>query len=104
MYGGRDGVNGYYDELWILSIPSFQWVQGYKGNSPRYSMTCHLVGNRQMITIGGSNTTTIKNNCDSSAHGINVFDLTDLTWGTEYNVNASAYEVPGVVVDVVGGS
>jgi hypothetical protein len=104
MYGGRDGVNGYYDELWILTLPSFQWVLGYRGNSPRYSMTCHIVGNRQMVTIGGSNISSIKDNCDNAVHGIGILDLTDLTWGTTYNAKASTYQVPKAVVDIVGGS
>jgi hypothetical protein len=67
-------------------------------------MTCHLVGNRQMIMVGGSNTTKIKDNCDSAVHGIGVLDLTDLTWGTAYNANGSVYQVPKPVVDAVGGS
>jgi hypothetical protein len=67
-------------------------------------MTCHTVGNRQMITVGGSNTSKISDNCDAADHGLAVFDLTDLTWGSVYDAKAPAYGVPQEVINLVGGS
>lgn len=35
MYGGRDGSTAYYDEVWVLTLPSFQWKLVNQGTSPR---------------------------------------------------------------------
>ncbi|KAF2666045.1 hypothetical protein BT63DRAFT_481855 [Microthyrium microscopicum] len=103
MYGGRDGLNAYYDELWILSLPSFQWVRAYSGSSPRYSMTCHAIG-RQMIVVGGSNTSHVTDNCDAATQGVKVLDLTALTWSTVFDPRAAAYQVPSQLVKLIGGT
>lgn len=41
--------------------------------------------------------------CDAGA-GVELFDLTNLTWGTFFNLEAPAYRVPRRVVDVIGGT
>jgi hypothetical protein len=67
-------------------------------------MTCHISGNRQMIVVGGSDTSNITTTCDSRPQGLGVVDLVDMTWDTKYNASAAAYVVPTEVVKVVGGS
>jgi len=58
MYAGFNGVlgagNKVYDETWALSLPAFTWqrVNGSQKNA-RYGYTCHLVVNRQLLSIGG---------------------------------------------------
>jgi hypothetical protein len=103
MYGGRDGVTNYYDETWVLSLPSFQWQMVHSGNSPRYSHTCHVVG-RQMITVGGSDTSKTRSGCDWETKGIGVLDMSAVTWGSQFNVNADPYSVPTAIVQIIGGS
>jgi hypothetical protein len=66
-------------------------------------MTCHQIGS-QMITIGGSNASNITANCDSATQGVRVLDLTQLTWGTAFNPNNTAYQLPNPLVKVVGGT
>lgn len=114
MYGGRDGANppNYFDEIWVLSLPSFTWTKVYSGISPRFSHTCHLVGNRTMLTVGGvaaasqiqgfysANPPT----CDWEMKGVGVYDVSDLVWGSVYNATAPAYEVPDLVISTIGGS
>lgn len=55
IYGGlNEHSDTYYDDVYVLSLPSFTWTMMYgPGNSPRFGHTCHLVGNRQMLTVGG---------------------------------------------------
>jgi len=55
IYGGiNEATRTYYDDVYVLSIPSFTWTMVYgEGNGPKYGHTCHLVGNRQMLTVGG---------------------------------------------------
>jgi hypothetical protein len=104
MYGGRDGQNTYFDEVWILTMPSFQWLQPYAGSQPRYGMTCHLAGNRQMITAGGSDNSTLLAGCDWHTKGVGVMDMTAITWGPTYDATAAPYTVPKKVVDIIGGT
>src|SRR5690242_12537663 len=57
MYGGWDPTSEtikYYDDMYVLSLPSFTWVKMFEGESPRYGHTCHLAAGRQLLTIGGS--------------------------------------------------
>lgn len=75
----------------------------YTGDSPRYGMTCHLVGNRQMITIGGAGTAAINKECDWERKGVAIYDLTTLAWGSVFTHNAAPYEVPPKVTSRVGG-
>jgi len=67
-------------------------------------MTCHLAGNRQMIMVGGSNTSHVADDCDAEVYGLAVLDLTGISWGTVYNAEAPSYEVPEEMVKVIGGS
>lgn len=126
MYGGRDPFyNTPFDDVYVLSLPSFTWTMLYNGTSPRFGHTCHLVGNSQMLRVGGSltndkwaimnipstameinnstlNTTVAK--CDTETNGVSVFDLTQATWGSAYDPKGAAYGVPQKVIDKIGGS
>lgn len=103
LYGGRDGTNTYYDEAWVLTVPSFQWKQVHSGTSPRYSMTCHVAGNRQMITTGGSDTSNLTSGCDWHTRGVGVLDMSNITWSSSYDALAKSYVVPDVIVAMIGG-
>jgi hypothetical protein len=52
MYAGRGNAD-YFDDIYVLSLPSFTWTRTFLGQGTRYGHTCHVVGNRQMITVGG---------------------------------------------------
>jgi len=57
------GVNATgFDDVYILSIPSFSWIKIYpaKGTPrkkeeefPHYDLTCNVVKNAQLLIIGG---------------------------------------------------
>ena len=106
MYGGRDASSRYFDEVWVLSLPSFTWTQVFKGTSPRFAHTCHLVGNRTLLTVGGVSSIKQKSGhggCDWETKGVAVMDLTDVTWGSVYDAHAPAYGVPAGVIATIGG-
>lgn len=115
MYGGQVG-NGQYDgsvasqkinvgldEVYILSLPSFVWFKAnYTSSDPRIFHTCNIVGNRQMLSIGGlnpaaANLNATQNNTDPFWEGMKVFDLTALQWTNYYNATAAPYLTPNVV-------
>ncbi|KAL8793660.1 MAG: hypothetical protein Q9195_003709 [Heterodermia aff. obscurata] len=112
MYGGRDAGSRYFDEIWVLSLPSFTWTQVFSGTSPRFGHTCHLVGNRTLLTVGGVVSIKQKSGqpdtdvgpCDWETKGLGVMDLTDIIWGSLYDAHAPAYGVPGQVIATIGGS
>jgi hypothetical protein len=102
MYGGRNQDN-LFDSIHVLTIPSFTWIKIYEGKSPRFGHTCHVVGNRQMITVGGVNDTVLNRGCDWETRSVAIYDLATLTWGSVFDANAQPYFVPGKVSVVIGG-
>ena len=99
MYGGYAGVGGgsttVYDEIWALSIPAFTWHRiDASHKSTRIGHTCHLVGGRQMISIGGVDMAhddpwSVPDY--TNLNGIGVFDLVNETWTAGYDANAAPY-------------
>lgn len=105
-----------YDDVYVLSLPSFTWLKVYSGDHPRFGHTCHYAGVRHMIRIGGSldaDTYSIETTgqplvldtlkCDEQA-GVALFDLSECTWGSSFDTHAPAYEVPMKVVEKIGGT
>lgn len=112
MYGGRNTSDHYFDDIWVLSLPSFTWTEVYSGNSPRFGHTCHLVSNRTLLTVGGTaslgQTKGVGDSsaleCDWEVKSVGILDLSDIVWGSVYDANAPAYKVPQKVVSIIGGS
>ena len=104
MYGGRGPKNVFLDDLWVLSLPGFVWQKIYEGSSPRAGHTCHLVGSRTMITVGGTaNTNYVSPPCDWETKGIGVFEISNMVWGSVYNATQADYVVPTPVIAKIGG-
>lgn len=65
LYGGLgfppDDEAG-FDDVYILSLPSFTWIKMYPGpdsnpafiGSPHHSLTCNVIDGAQMLIMGGS--------------------------------------------------
>lgn len=110
-----------YDDMYILTIPSFTWIGPVPQGGPSSSIpsaraghTCNL-RDGQMIVAGGFNTTV--KSCDSP--GIYVFNASSLEWGPSFRALAPSadaesagnsvmaasygYVVPEEVISVVGG-
>jgi hypothetical protein len=105
IYGGRNPINDIiYDDMYALSMPSFIWTQIYSGDSPRYGHTCHLVGNRQLVTVGGQSSTNMTASCDWELKGVGIMDLSAGKWGSIYNANAAPYTVTQQIVVNIGGT
>ena len=78
--------------------------QVFGGNSPRFGHSCHFVGNRQMVTVGGiRNGTNATWQCDWEYRGVAMFDLTALGWGSVYDSGKPPYQVASKISAVVGG-
>ncbi|KAF2118857.1 hypothetical protein BDV96DRAFT_487438 [Lophiotrema nucula] len=106
LYGGQDstGYNGtiFYDDIYVLSLPSFTWINVFQGKSPRYGHTCHLIRERQMLTVGGHN---YKNGtCDWEKKSVAILDLPTMTWGSVYRAVDEPYELSDNLFPNLGGT
>lgn len=128
MYGGQNlipyGSQTQYDDMWILTIPSFTWIQvdTSKQSVPpaRAGHTCNI-WNGQMVVVGGYVGQDLS--CDSP--GIYIFNTSSLEWQSTYKAlsggdalnrqtsqkndpnalqGSYGYQVPAAVISVVGGN
>jgi len=92
-------VSNDYDDVWVLSIPSFTWTKVYSGENmnARRAHRCHKVADNQMMVIGG-----VRGTGYSTAGGgfVRIFDLNELKFLDNYDPNGNkVYQVPKVVSD-----
>ncbi|KAF2116289.1 hypothetical protein BDV96DRAFT_491395 [Lophiotrema nucula] len=108
LYGGIDpnkgqDINAGYDDVYVLSIPSFTWTPIFQnGASPRWGHNCHVAGKRQMVTVGGNITNT--GICDWELKGVAFLDMSTATWGSVFLTNTSEFTVPKQVLPATGGT
>ncbi|KAF7884344.1 uncharacterized protein EAF02_004680 [Botrytis sinoallii] len=126
LYGGQNlipyGNQTQYSDMWILTIPSFTWIQvdmtDQSQSLPpaRAGHTCNL-WDGQMVVVGGYVGQDIS--CDSP--GVYVFNASSLQWTNSFTALSSSsssssdqdsdiikgsigYTVPDIVQSVIGGS
>ena len=129
MFGGQNlipaGNQTQYNDMWILTLPSFTWIEVNQGGQSvpagRTGHTCNI-WDGQMVVVGGY-TGPPQNGlgCDS---GFYVFGLSNLTWQNNFNAlsggnkqnqqlaqakdpqglsGSYGYAVPAAVQSVIGG-
>lgn len=112
LYGGAgfaENATG-FDDVYILTLPSFTWIKWYPTEPgpgyPHHSLTCNVIDNSQMLIIGG--TFPASDACDApDVWGTHNLDLgknnpDQVKWNL-FNPNLTTYYVPSEIVDVVGG-
>ncbi|ORY17168.1 hypothetical protein BCR34DRAFT_62488 [Clohesyomyces aquaticus] len=100
-----------FDDVYILSLPSFTWLKWYPEKpgpgSPHHSLSCNVVRGSQMIVMGG----TFPNDtihCDvpivQGQHNLNLGkqDPDGAKW-YQYLANVTEYQVPDEIIGKVGG-
>ncbi|KAF3920918.1 hypothetical protein AA313_de0201840 [Arthrobotrys entomopaga] len=112
MFGGSTGssfldrtAESYFNDLYILSIPSFRWIQHTfeASNRPptgRVQHTCHAYG-KNLVVLGGA---TLNNTQDCTWDEVNILDMTTLTWLTSYSYSADGYSVPDVIMGSISNN
>ncbi|KAL8936586.1 MAG: hypothetical protein Q9211_004112 [Gyalolechia sp. 1 TL-2023] len=127
VYGGQNltpyGQQVQYDDMWILTVPSFTWIKVDTTNQSvppaRVGASCSI-WDGQIVIVGGY--TGPELSCDN---GFYVFSATELKWQNNFNAlgggNAQnqqtsqekdlmalggsyGYEVPGAVQSIIGGN
>jgi Kelch motif len=105
IYGGWDPTQSetYFDEIWILTLPSFTWILVYKGTAPRFRHTCHALGSGQVITVGGQRYADWSRECDWEYMSVAIYNLNTEQWGSVWNPALPGYQIPNTISQVVGG-
>ena len=87
MFGGQNltpaGEQTQYDDMWILSVPSFTWIEvDASGQSVPYGRSGHTcdIWNGQMVMVGGY----VGDQLSCESPGVYVFDLSELEWVQQY--------------------
>jgi hypothetical protein len=107
IYGGeRPGslINDYtpdktqnLDKVYILTLPAFQWIEAPANGTTRCLHSCQIIGQRQMLSIAGTPPIQNFQFQDPWENGLGIFDMTELTWGFNYNASAAPY-TPSLLV------
>lgn len=87
MFGGQNllpyGQQTQYDDMWILSVPSFTWISVDMSSQSvppaRAGHTCD-VWDGQMIIVGGY----VGQNLSCDSPGIYVFNMSSLEWANQF--------------------
>ena len=101
-----------FDDVYILSLPSFTWIKLYpegtsKGEFPHHSLTCTVTSSlSQMLIIGG--TFPLSDMCDTPEQwGVHNLDLgrqnPDGAIWMLYDPRKKGYVVPKDITDIIGG-
>ncbi|KAL2823247.1 hypothetical protein BDW59DRAFT_148895 [Aspergillus cavernicola] len=105
IYGGYDGIdptNYPSDDVYVLSLPSFEWIQLYTGNNTAHGRKQHKCVKPypdQMLVLGGQ----ALSDADC-LDMINVFNLNTGRFQETYNpAEWNDYEVPDLVWGRIGG-
>jgi hypothetical protein len=113
LYGGA-GIapnSTGFDDVYILSLPSFTWIKWYPTTSgpghPHNSLTCNVINGAQMLIIGG--TFPQSDQCDApNVWGTHSLDLGKQNPGGNkwypYRNNLTSYVVPDEITSIVGGN
>ena len=58
LYGGLSMNGSAFDDVYILSLPSFTWIRWWPTQPgpgrPHHSLSCNIIGRSQMLVIGGT--------------------------------------------------
>ena len=114
MYGGIASNDEALDELYILTLPSFQWTLVYPNTVPNYFggkawMSCDVIRESQMLIIGGQIPNASLTECDvpkiGGQHGLLLGqEATEQgAWWHAIQDNTTGYRVPDKIVSLVGG-
>lgn len=104
MFGGLpatapEGMSAYGD-MWVLTIPGFQWFKADAVVEGRAWTACAAYG-RQLIVVGGNAERSLESwtveQRDPWPQGIGVFDLSAFKWSAAYDPEAGEYESPQMI-------
>ncbi|KAI5928639.1 hypothetical protein F4810DRAFT_717191 [Camillea tinctor] len=114
LYGGRGmpPSTAGFDDVYILSLPSFTWIKFYPEDAntnqyPHNTLTCNVIDNAQMIVMGGTfplDDTTCDVPQQWGSHNLDLGKQNPqgAQWYL-YQPNVTSYVVPEEIIDAIGG-
>ncbi|KAK6496660.1 hypothetical protein TWF481_001650 [Arthrobotrys musiformis] len=105
LHGGHRTIsNDFYklDDVWALTVPTFQWVQYYFGltgdrtTHGGYNVSCSCPNDRYFMVVG-----TYGFGTEYANYPFAWYDLTNLGW-TNFEANLQGYQRPQIVRTAVG--
>lgn len=108
-YGGFDGLNiidPFYDDVWVLSLPSFTWTRLNNGTDShaRAGHKCFMPYPDQMMVFGGDTAHPGRGKGCLENGPIVLFNLSSGEWLDSYHPEEYGdYSVPDKVVQAIGG-
>ena len=130
LYGGQghQGSDVAFDDVYILTLPSFQWIKWYPTSPgpgrPHYDLSCNVIDGSQMLIIGGTfpldtdceyvYSSLVKSRCQLTfiCSSPNVYGTHNLNLGKDgpagsqwdlFFPNITKYQVPPEIISKVGG-
>lgn len=102
VFGGTTGIeygpsNVDFHQVYILTLPAFRWIRATNSSTiSRTAPRCLVNGNRQMLAIGGDDTTAATVGfgypvVDPCPYGLGIFAITPLEWTHMYGAAAIPY-------------
>ncbi|KAI9683890.1 MAG: hypothetical protein M1829_004225 [Trizodia sp. TS-e1964] len=96
-----------YEDMWVLTLPTFQWKLVHQRNNGRYGHTCHVVGENLLIVGGmqtssnGGDVTTCENHMPAE-----IFSLVEMNYTGKFDADGARRQapVPQEIVDLIGGN
>lgn len=121
MYGGWDLFAARaFAETYVLSLPSFQWINVTGSSNPDASISkgfgisgrnhhaCAVYKDRQMLVLGGiidiNGEEQNLRGCNEDLPAIRALDLTTFKWTDRWNGRPEPYAVPDAVTRIIGGN
>ncbi|KAH6614895.1 hypothetical protein C7974DRAFT_442924 [Boeremia exigua] len=115
VYGGIASNEQAFDELYILTLPSFQWTLIYPSSIPNYfggktGMSCNVIRESQMLIIGGQISNASLTGCDvpkiGGQHGLLLGQeaVEQGVWWHGVQDNTTGYRVPDTIISLIGGN
>ena len=107
-YGGYDGLgitNPFYDDVWVLSLPSFVWTQLNRGTSlhARAGHKCFVPYPDQMLVVGGYTPSTGTSPTCLDGGVIVNFKMSSGEWLDGYDPTQwSSYTIPTKIQSAIG--
>ncbi|KPI42067.1 uncharacterized protein AB675_5666 [Cyphellophora attinorum] len=96
LYGGYDGDSTTsFDSVWVLSIPSFRFIELPAGRTRRDGHICVKPYDNQMIVIGGTQDGTLPL---EDGRLVDVFDMNTLEWTGRYDPLVHDDYIPAEVI------
>ena len=104
-YEGLDSTDDFYDDVWVLSLPSFTWTELSKGtpSHARAGHKCFMPYPDQMMVFGGYKALQGMS-LACLEQPVAIYNLSSGEWMDSYHPDEHGdYAVPDKVLDKIGG-